>query len=432
VPTVALFDWCHLLEDFLDNLGVSFDKFRTAFRGSWIFGYADALQRAGVRPICVYVSARVSEPWRFVHEPTGCSVCVLPSPRVYRAIRRRMANPYAFTVEKAVGPVGPISRPFFAAIKDVAPYLTTPVRWLARELRLERCDALLVQEYENPRFDVCVALGRTMRIPVFATFQGGQLQYSWTERLVRGSALRRAAGIIIGPRAEADRIAERYGVDRAKIAQIFNPLDVERWRPFDRIETRAVLGIPADARVVVWHGRVLMWRKGLDILLDAWDAVCNDRPQDDLRLILVGSGNDAEDLRRWLNGLRPRGVWWIDQFVSDPDTIRRYLSAADVYAFPSRDEGFPVAPIEAMSAGLPVIAATAPGVTDIFDDGEASGGVLVPTNDAREFATGLARLVDDRRVSEELGRRAMRRAHDAFSLDAIGPRLSALLTNPSR
>ena len=427
-PTVALIDWCHLIEDFLDNLGVSFEDFRATFRGSWIFGYMEALKKAGVRPVWFCVSARVTSPWRFIHTPTDCEICVLPAPRIYRVIRRRVQNPYAFTVEKAVGQVHAVSRPFFAVLKDVAPYLTTPLRCLARELRNERCDAILVQEYENPRFDVSVLLGRMMKLPVFATFQGGQFQYSWTERLFRSSSMRMCAGLIVGPRSESDRIAARYNVPPSKITQIFNPIDVDIWRPLDRAEARAALDIPADARVVVWHGRVMFSRKGLDILLDAWDLVCRERPEIDLRLMLIGTGYDASLLRRRIDTMRPRGLLWVERFLSDRTEIRRYLSAADIFAFPSRDEGFPVAPIEAMSSGLAVVAARAPGVADIFEDGEASGGVLVPVDDVKTFGHELGRVVDDRMWCQELGRRARRRAEACFSLDAIGPRLAELLT----
>jgi len=143
---------------------------------------------------------------------------------------------------------------------------------------------------------------------------------------------------------------------------------------------------------------------------------------------LVGTGADADLLRRRVDAMRPRGLLWVDRFLSDTTDIGRYLSAADIFAFPSRDEGFPVAPIEAMSSGLAVVAAGAPGVADIFEGGEASGGLLVPVDDVSTFADGLGRLMDDREWCQELGQRARRRAQEYFSLESIGPRLAGLLT----
>src|SRR5439155_7288893 len=138
------------------------------------------------------------------------------------------------------------------------------------------------------------------------------------------------------------------------------------WTAAGREEARAVLGLPSEARLAAWHGRVLMHRKGLDVLLDAWERVCRERPGVDLRLLLLGTGNDAAALYRRLADVRLRGVHWIDRYVNERAFITRFLTAADVYVFPSRHEGFPVAPVEAMACGLPLVACDAPGVPDIL------------------------------------------------------------------
>jgi starch synthase len=120
-------------------------------------------------------------------------------------------------------------------------------------------------------------------------------------------------------------------------------------------------------------------------------------------------------------------VLWVDQFVHDRAILRRYLSAADVYVFPSRHEGFPVAPLEAMACGLPVVAADATGVPDIFEGGEASGGLLVPRGDAAALAQALGRVLDDQTLGRELGARARRRVESCFSLESVGKHLRAFL-----
>jgi glycosyltransferase involved in cell wall biosynthesis len=87
--------------------------------------------------------------------------------------------------------------------------------------------------------------------------------------------------------------------------------------------------------------------------------------------------------------------------------MRQYLSVADVYVFPSRHEGFPVAPLEAMACGLPIVAAYAPGICDILSEGEESGGLVVPTNNftsssKRRRAESLAKLNVHHPFSETL------------------------------
>src|ERR1041384_2632852 len=102
---VALVDWSELLEDYLDNIGVTFESFRDEMTGGWMFGYIEALRRAGVRVVLFCVSARIRETTHFTHGPTGADLCVLPASRAYRALRRRILNPYATTLEEAVGMV---------------------------------------------------------------------------------------------------------------------------------------------------------------------------------------------------------------------------------------------------------------------------------------------------------------------------------------
>ena len=411
-PTIALLPWGDRFEDFFDTIGVSFETFREEITGSWQFGYIDALRVAGVRTVLFYVSARVAAPLRFTHKPSGATVCVLPAPVIHRAVRA-------------------IHRKFIAgqlkSLESLASYLATPLGLLARELRREGCAAILCQEYEYARFDACVLLGQLMGLPIFATFQGGDQQMSHLEQPLRLRAMQGCAGLIIPTQTEVQRVQACYGIPSTKLARIFNPMDVTAWRAMDRTEARAALGIPLDSQVVVYHGRIEISRKGLDILMDAWKQVCADRPGRDLRLLLVGTGSDADKLRDLIATMQLQGILWVDEFVHDRTAIQRFLSAADVYTLPSRHEGFPVAPIEAMACGLPVVAADAPGVPDIFEGGEASGGIVVPRGDATALALALGRVLDNEAWGRELGKRARCRAEECFSLEAIGKQLRTFL-----
>jgi len=429
--TVALVDWSELLEDYLDNIGVTFESFRDEMTGGWMFGYIEALRRVGVRVVLFCVSARVTETMRFTHGPTGADLCVLPASRAYRALRRRVLNPYAPTLEEAVGIVeGRARRTWWSMARELMPYLSTPIVTLARELRRQRCDALLVQDYEHARFDVCLLLGRLTRRRVYATFQGGDVSHRRLERALRRLTLQSADGLFVGAGGETARLHERYALPSEKIAHVFNPLDLYEWQPGDRATSRRELGLPHDARVVLWHGRVDFRRKGLDVLLDAWERIYSERPDADLRLMLVGAGNEAAELRACIEG--KRGVVWVDEYVRDRARLQTYLHAADIYAFPSRHEGFAVAPLEAMASGLPVVAADAPGISDLLENGEASGGIVVSRGDVTAFATALARLIDDEDLCRVLGARARARVEESFGLEAVGARLKEFLTKERR
>lgn len=418
--TVAILPWGLLYEDFLDSIGVSLEAFCGEMTGGYLFNFVDALATQGIRSVVVLVTARVTRPTRLVHRGTGATVLAVPPPRAYLALRGVLR---AGPVRRGLGR----ARPLRALLEEVAAYVSTPSGALAAELRREGCGAVLCQEYEYARFDSLVLPGPRLGLPVFATFQGADRTWGFLQRAVRPLALRRAAGLVVGPRLEAERVRARYGVPDDAVARIFNPVDADAFGSVPRAEARAALEIPDGARVVAWYGRVEREVKGLDVLLDAWARVCRERPDADLRLLLVGTGSDAAWLRGRLADPALRGVRWRDEYVHDRRVLRLHLSAADVFAFPSRREGFPVAPMEAMACGVPVVGADAPGVPDILEGGEASGGIVVPRGDPAAFALALGRVLDDPTLARRLGARARERAEACFSLEAVGTQLAAFL-----
>lgn len=426
--TVALLPWGDLIEDFLDGIDISLEAFCTEMSGGWLFGYVEALRSTGIRTVVFCVSGRVSTVTRYRNGPTGAEFCILPATATYLRIRRRMQDPYGASVAEVFGP-RKRGRKLYGGLRALAPYLATPVPLLMRELRRAGCDAVLCQEYEYPRFDVCVLAGKLLRLPVFATFQGGDRHRSRLEGLLRPYTVRTCAGLIIGPEREIRRVRSRYGLTGERIANIANPLDVHAWKNQGRMQSRAELGISESTRVAIWHGRVDIHRKGLDVLLDAWRRVLEQHEKDRM-LVLVGTGDDAEKLRRHLAALPSANVLWLDTYLLDRERIRSYLSAADLYVLPSRHEGFPVAPVEAMACGLPVVAADAPGVREIVGDLEAACGRIVARGDAAQLGKELEVLLADDDLARAMGANARRRVHATFSTSVVGEQLNRFIRPP--
>lgn len=417
-PTIAIVPWGDVFHDFLDRLGVSLEEFRHDFTGSWMFGYAAALDEVGVRALIVCPTTSVRSPMRTVHAPTGAGLLFLPASRMFGTLRAHAMR------DRLGGRRDPVSV-VRALAAHMTPYFGTPPVALGRALRQENCAAILCQEYEDPRFDVCVAVGRAIGVPVFATFQGADYQLSKVERFLRPLTVRACAGVVVGPASEAARVVKRYHLPEAKIARVSNPIDVSVWRPHDRAMARAALGLPGSATIVAWHGQMQMWRKGLDVLLEAWPTLVGGRPDRDLRLMLVGSGEDAGRVRCLVELNALSRVELVDEWLHDRSRLRAILTAADLYAFPSRHEGFPVAPLEAMACGLPVVGADAQGVRDVVGD----CGLIVPRGDAGALADALGALLDDDDRRLELGRAARLRVEERFSLEAVGRRLRAFLVD---
>lgn len=424
--TLALLPWGDAIEDFLDGIGVTLDGFCEEMTGGWLFGYVEALRRMGWRIVIYVVSRDARAVTRRPHRPTGAAICILPQSAAHRAVTRGMSAPYAASPVEAFGG-GRFSLPRRLAWQ-VAPYLATPLPKLLRELRRDGCTAILVQEYETARFDLCLLAGRLLRVPVFATFQGGDRHYRRIERLIRPRTLGACAGVISASAPEAERLMRAYDLPAERIARIPNPLDPDLWFPEDRAACRAALGWAEEETVVITHGRTDIHRKGLDVLLDAWDAVVAARPCRRLRLRPVGSGPDAPALRARLAARGGEDIRWHEGYILDRPLMRRHLGAADLYVLPSRHEGFPVAPLEAMACGLPVVATDAPGMPEILEGGEAAGGLLVPRGDAVALAAALGRLVDDPALRGRLGEAARARVAARFAFAAVGRALDLLLS----
>ncbi|MFN2607332.1 MAG: glycosyltransferase [Acidimicrobiales bacterium] len=425
-PTVAILPWGNVIEDYTDPIGLSLDDVAERLSGGWLFGFAEAFNGAGVDTVIICWSRAVTRPTRRIHLPSGATLWFLPPSPAYLAARARLDDPYGWTLGSAVGGRRGAAAVASIVARALVPYLSTPPVRLATVLRREACRAVLCQEYEEGRFDVSAALARLLRLPVFATFQGGDHTRTRIERWVRPHTVRSATGLIVAAEPERERVHDRYRVPLERIAPIPNPFDPATLPRTPRPAARAALGLGQDGRVAAWHGRVDIDPKGIDTLVEAWCEVretCRCRPT----LLLLGTGPGASWLERRIDELGLDDVRWRNEYVLDRAVIGTHLSAADVFVLPSRHEGFPVAAVEAMAAGLPVVATDAPGVRAVVGHGEAAGGVVVPRGDARALARELGRLLDEPERSGALGDRALRRVEEELSLEAVGARLRAFV-----
>ncbi|MGB7293534.1 MAG: glycosyltransferase family 4 protein [Thermodesulfobacteriota bacterium] len=428
-PTIAILPWGNILEDYLKQVGLSVESFCNDGLHGWLLGYLEALRFAGIKSVLFFFSKNVDKPRRYLHKSTDSKIILLPALKIYRYINSHMINPYGWTINETFGEVNGYRYYLFSILKDIAPYLTTPLRYLAREIRRERSSVILCQEYEYARFDFCVLLSLFLRMPVFATFQGGNFQMSRLERVIRPFTISACSGLIVPTKSEQSRLIKSYEIPSAKLSRIFNPIDTGTWYAEDKRMARTELMIPIEAKVVAWHGRIDLHNKGLDILMQAWKRICFQHANKELRLLLIGTGNDSYKLQEQINRMNLKGVMWKNEFIVNRDTLRKYLNASDIYVFPSRHEGFPVAPLEAMACGLPIVAANAGGILDILEGGESSGGTVVPKEDPISLAAQMSRLLDDESLRTELAKKARHRIESCFSLEVIGRQLRYFLFN---
>jgi starch synthase len=237
--------------------------------------------------------------------------------------------------------------------------------------------------------------------------------------------LQLSAGLVIASSAERTRIAPRRRGERPPIAGIPNPLDADEWKATDRAAAREALGLSQDAFIAINHGRIDIRRKGHDTLLKAWAKTGGDQ------LVVIGSGQDHDAFASLLAESGLANVRWLSDYTTDRPLIRRWLSAADVYVTCSRIEGMPVAPLEAMACGLPIVATDAQGLPDILEGGEAAGGLILPRDDVAGIAAAIERLRLDPELRARLGRAARTRIETAFSIPAVADAFRRFVALPA-
>jgi glycosyltransferase involved in cell wall biosynthesis len=136
-------------------------------------------------------------------------------------------------------------------------------------------------------------------------------------------------------------------------------------------------------------------------------------PEDSAHLRVLGDGPLRGELEAQRHAL---GLDTAVEFAGEVPDARPHLQDADVFVLSSLSEGMPVSILEAMAAGLPVVASAVDGLEEVVLDGET--GFLTPIGDASALATKLGQLVDDPSLRNTFGKAGRHRAEEHFSLPA--------------
>ncbi len=291
--------------------------------------------------------------------------------------------------------------------------LVVPGRLTERAAMAELCrkvrpDIVHTHGYRPDVLDAGVA--RRLGIPVVSTVHG-YTAGGWRNRLylwVQSRALRRFHAVVAVSQPLVTRL-QGAGVPAARIHEVPNAWgqDGVAAPPLDRREARGVLGLPADAFVVGWVGR-LSHEKGADVLLDALSHL-KDLP---LVVSIVGDGAERRSLTARALGLGLNGRLHWHGAKADAG---RLFSAFDVFVLSSRAEGTPIVLFEAMAAGVPIIATTVGGVPHVISPDEA---VLIPPERSLALANEIRAVHRNADAARRRARAARVRLETAYG---IGP-----------
>jgi glycosyltransferase involved in cell wall biosynthesis len=185
-----------------------------------------------------------------------------------------------------------------------------------------------------------------------------------------------------------------------------------------RRETRRVLGVPQDAFVVGWVGRMTAVKNTDDVLLAL--RTLQDRGVDGY-LLMVGDGPDRERLEQRAHDLE---LTRRCLFLGYQEEVARFYAALDAMLLPSVNEGTPVSAIEALAARRPVVATRVGGVPDVVDEGE--DGFLVEPGAPAALAERLERLAREPKLRERMGERGRARVLERYAVSRLVDDIDAL------
>ncbi len=215
-------------------------------------------------------------------------------------------------------------------------------------------------------------------------------------RLERAN-VRRADVVLTTSAYAATRIVEEYGVERSRIAVVPEPIALARWKTALDAAPRA----PRGGEAVVLCVAHLYPRKNVAALVRAMTML--EAP---VRLRIVGTGPETPKLEALVRELGLGNRAAILGHVPFESLVAEYRNA-DVFCLPSLQEGFGIVFLEAMAAGLPIVACRAAAVPEVVPDGEC--GLLVPPHEIRALASALDRLASDASERTRLGEAGRRR-----------------------
>ena len=304
------------------------------------------------------------------------------------------------------------------------------LRLLARWLRAHaaRYDLVYVSTLRHEAYVALRAAGAGTTVVVRAERAGRRGDCAWQAEATCGTRIKRrcmtaAALVAPSPAVEQELIAAGYPAAHIRYVPNGVPIPPPR-TPAAKAVARAVLGeahaalnLPDDAPLAVYTGR-LSHDKGLKPLVIAWRQVLARWPS--ARLWLAGEGSEQTALQRQIEVLNLSGRVLLAGVF---DTVDELLAAADLFVAPSLEVGTAVSLMEAMAAGLPIVAADTAGHRPWITDGQH--GLLVPGDDACALAAAIQRLLDEPELAARLGAAAHRRAAE-FSLARMADQHLAL------
>ena len=280
-----------------------------------------------------------------------------------------------------------------------------------------RVDLLHVNSYVPGNYARLAAA--LMQVPIVIDHWHGFTRFNAKRRLICRLLGRFTDLSLAVSRGVRDYLVSQGGLDPAKVRVVANGVDIaaiDAARPGPLV--RRELGLPESSPVIGLVGRLDHWGKGHKELFEAMASLKERHP---VHALIVGGGRRIDAVRQLAESL---GLAGAVHFLGPRHDVPDLLHAMDIFVLPSYSEGVSLALLEAMAAGLPVVATAVGGLPEVVTDGE--NGLLIPPRDAEALAGSLERLLTDPAFARELGENARKHVREHYSLDRLGREINEI------
>jgi glycosyltransferase involved in cell wall biosynthesis len=305
---------------------------------------------------------------------------------------------------------------------DITGPLAFPRRVLALRKLIKALGIELIHTYGHAGPVARLAAGDVPTVSTLPEFSRNGLGGRIAAALERRTAPR-AARLLVPSEAMRSTFVDGWGL---QVEVVPNFLDVlwfrDRVQQVSRAQARTRLGVGPDEILLLHMGRGGKG-KGLDVLLEAFQLARVEHPK--LRLFLTGEGPELAEARTLAESL---DLGDSIVFLGVVEDVVPLYACADLFLLPSTQDGWSMALLEAMAAGLPTVATRAGGIPELAGENSA---LLVETERPEALARAILKLSTDPRRRAELGAAAAARAKE-MDVTVWGPRLEQLYADVLR
>jgi len=258
-----------------------------------------------------------------------------------------------------------------------------------------------------------VIVTKILKKPIFITVHGMDINNfensSIFKRLITFSLNNCTKAIAV-----SDNLAKKMRylkINQNKIVILRNAVDTNRFKPLRNENLRKYCKIKDNEILILFVGYLDTF-KGIFDIIDAFGEI--KQTHDNIKLMIIGNGPKKHELENRVLALDLKNSVIFTGKLK-PDEIHSYYQAADIFTLPSYTEGLPLAVLEAMSCGIPVIASNVGGIPEIIKNNE--NGFLIPPKNKKILKNNLIILIDNARLREKFRRNSIEIIKDKFDIN---------------